>query len=93
MLDELVELSAAGNQLEALPRAVGRLGGLQRLGLAGNRLRALPDELCSLRHLEGLWVHGNQLQGVPEDLGEPLQHDGGLHVVLCHHSINGASGA
>lgn len=67
-----MELSAAGNQLEGLPRAVGRLGGLQRLGLAGNRIRALPDELCGLRDLQGLWAHGNMLQAVPEDLGRHM---------------------
>jgi Leucine-rich repeat (LRR) protein len=68
-LPELLELSAAGKQLAALPAAVGRLELLQRLGLAGNRLRALPDELCGLQGLQGLWAHGNMLRSVPEGLG------------------------
>ncbi len=74
MLPDLVELSAAGNQLDGLPSALGRLEGLQRLGLAGNRLRALPDELCRLSDLEGLWVHGNMLQAVPDNIGARGMH-------------------
>lgn len=54
------ELSLAGNNLTAIPPAIGRLRNLERLQVSGNSLSQLPEEIGELRCLEGLWAHGVQ---------------------------------
>lgn len=69
-LEELEELSLAGNMLQSLPPEIGKLKSLRRLQLSGNRLRTLPEEIGCLESLEGLWLHGNLVRELPESIGD-----------------------
>lgn len=53
------------NQIEALPREIGRCVQLQKLMLAGNRLHALPVEMAACSRLELLRLSANQLTELP----------------------------
>eukprot|EP00854_Cymbomonas_tetramitiformis_P002485 gene2485-3229_t len=64
-LNELKELSLAGNYLTHLPEDLGRLTALEKLNIAGNQLHELPQSLVNLTDLEGLWAHGNLLRTLP----------------------------
>ena len=68
-IEDLIELSLAGNNLTALPDSFGKLTSLEKLQLSGNRLKSLPDSLCELESLEGLWLHGNLLECLPTNIG------------------------
>ena len=58
-------LILTGNQLESLPRSIGRLKGLRKLMLSINRLSSLPDELGECKELELLRLAGNKLEALP----------------------------
>ena len=68
-LQNLTELSLAGNALSHLPAEISKLTRLQKLQLAGNALRELPEEIGALTDLQGFWVHGNFLEKLPESFG------------------------
>jgi hypothetical protein len=53
------------NQLEKLPKSIGRLHNLQKLMLAGNQLRSLPDELAACQNLELIRLAANRLESLP----------------------------
>jgi Protein tyrosine and serine/threonine kinase/Leucine rich repeat len=53
------------NQLEQLPRSIGRLQKLQKLMLAGNQLRSLPDEMAACQNLELIRLASNRLEFLP----------------------------
>jgi len=53
------------NQLEQLPKSIGRLHGLQKLMLAGNQLRSLPDEMAACQNLELIRLAANRLESLP----------------------------
>jgi Protein tyrosine and serine/threonine kinase/Leucine rich repeat len=53
------------NQLEQLPKSIGKLQKLQKLMLAGNQLRSLPDEMAACRNLELIRLAANQLESLP----------------------------
>lgn len=53
------------NQLEKLPKSIGRLQSLQKLMLAGNQLRSLPDEMADCQNLELIRLAANQLASLP----------------------------
>ena len=53
------------NQLEKLPKSIGRLHNLQKLMLAGNQLRSLPDELVACQNLELIRLAANRLESLP----------------------------
>ena len=60
------KLSLFGNQLTALPAAIGQLQQLQKLFLSDNQLTTLPDEITRLRQLEWLYIENNpKLQLTP----------------------------
>lgn len=58
-------LILTGNELQTLPRSVGRLRGLRKLMLSINRLTHLPDELSECKELELLRLAGNRLSSLP----------------------------
>jgi Protein tyrosine and serine/threonine kinase/Leucine rich repeat len=53
------------NQLERLPKSIGRLEKLQKLMLAGNQLRSLPDEMAACQNLELIRLAANRLESLP----------------------------
>jgi Protein tyrosine and serine/threonine kinase/Leucine rich repeat len=53
------------NQLEWLPKSIGRLESLQKLMLAGNQLRSLPDEMAACQNLELIRLAANRLEFLP----------------------------
>ncbi len=53
------------NQLEQLPKSIGRLEKLQKLMLAGNQLRSLPDEMAACQNLELIRLAANRLESLP----------------------------
>uniref|UniRef100_A0A061RCG5 Leucine rich repeat protein n=1 Tax=Tetraselmis sp. GSL018 TaxID=582737 RepID=A0A061RCG5_9CHLO len=69
-LENLQELSLAGNRLQSLPPRIGELKSLQRLQLSGNQLDRLPAQIGLLSCLEGLWLHGNLLSRLPDEVCE-----------------------
>lgn len=72
-IEDLVDLSLAGNRITSLPADIKNLRALRRLGLAGNSLKELPQGIGNLQQLEGLWIHGNNLQSLPPQIGELKQ--------------------
>jgi Protein tyrosine and serine/threonine kinase/Leucine rich repeat len=54
------------NQLERLPKSIGRLQKLQKLMLAGNQLRLLPDEMAACQNLELIRLAANRLESLPQ---------------------------
>lgn len=54
------------NQLEQLPKSIGRLQKLQKLMLAGNQLRSLPDEMVACQNLELIRLAANRLESLPQ---------------------------
>jgi hypothetical protein len=54
------------NQLEQLPKSIGKLQGLQKLMLAGNQLRSLPDEMVACQNLELIRLAANRLESLPD---------------------------
>ncbi|WP_295615203.1 leucine-rich repeat-containing protein kinase family protein [Chamaesiphon sp. GL140_3_metabinner_50] len=54
------------NQLERLPKSIGRLLSLQKLMLAGNQLRSLPDEMAACQNLELVRLAANRLESLPQ---------------------------
>jgi len=69
-LNQLKELSLAGNQLTSIPPEIAMLQNLERLQVAGNRLESLPEEIGLLENLEGVWAHGAELFVTSLSLGE-----------------------
>lgn len=59
-------LNAWGNQLNALPEALGCLTSLTRLGLKGNQLAALPGSFVGLTNLVELFLTDNKLTTLPQ---------------------------
>lgn len=56
------------NQLEEVPRELGRCADLQKLMLAGNRLQQLPDEMAACTKLELLRISANRFESLPDCL-------------------------
>ncbi|KAK9919687.1 hypothetical protein M0R45_028269 [Rubus argutus] len=77
-------LNLSDNQLEEVPKEVGRLVHLRYLDLSHNAgLKKLPDTLCNLVNLQTLrLVVCKGLEELPEDMGKltNLRH---LHVYWC----------
>eukprot|EP00741_Cyanophora_paradoxa_P000467 tig00000405_g455.t1 len=65
----LERLSAARNELAALPPELGRLARLAELDLGENCLTRLPPEIALLTRLETLDLRANALESVPPELG------------------------
>ena len=69
-LPKLERILAGGNELKALPEAIGRLGGtLVMLTLRGNTLKRLPTSIGQLINVERLYLsHNPDLEDVPEEM-------------------------
>lgn len=63
--DDLRWLILTDNQLQSLPRSMGRLHRLQKLALAANRLDSLPDEMCQCTKLQLLRLAANDFKKSP----------------------------
>ena len=53
------------NQLDKLPKSIGKLQSLQKLMLAGNQLRSIPDEMAACQNLELIRLAANRLESLP----------------------------
>jgi internalin A len=70
------ELDLSGNDLEGLPREIGRLQSLEKLILGkwdiqrdeekGNLLTAIPQEIFQLTNLKELHISHNPITTIPE---------------------------
>ncbi len=65
----VTELNLSHLGLTALPEAIGRLQGLQKLDISGNRLTALPEVIGDLKRLQYLDLSRNRLTVLPEEIG------------------------
>ncbi len=70
---QLEQLDLDGNQLAALPEAIGGLTALEMLSLGDNRLTVLPEAIGGLTALRSLSLYGNQLTALPEAIGNLTQ--------------------
>lgn len=61
-------LILTNNQLEQIPKSIGKCFRLQKLMLAGNRLNSLPKDLSNCKNLELIRIAANQLEEFPEHL-------------------------
>jgi len=78
-LKSLSILNLSGNQLAALPDAIGHLTNLTILHIVNNQLTALPDTIGRLTRLARLSVDENQLIALPDTIGH-LTHLSTLHL-------------
>ena len=58
------------NQIEELPKSIGKCTLLQKCALAGNKLQSLPLEMSNCSNLELLRISANELQELPQWLIE-----------------------
>jgi len=65
-IQNLQQLSLAGNQITDLPPAIGNLAHLKMLQMSDNFLRKLPNEIRKLTSLEYLDVTNNQISSLPQ---------------------------
>jgi len=72
-LDGLRILWAQANNIQVLPRLIGRSKDLTQLRLFGNQLRWLPDEVGECLALQVLWIQNNHLIALPGTLGNLTQ--------------------
>ena len=63
-------LILTNNEIECLPRSIGRCHLLQKCMLAGNRLSSLPDEMAHCRKLGLLRLSANRITELPSWLFE-----------------------
>lgn len=59
-------LILTNNQIENLPRSIGKCSRLQKVMLAGNRLKNLPEEMAACKNIELLRIAANQLTSLPQ---------------------------
>ncbi|WP_187261962.1 leucine-rich repeat-containing protein kinase family protein [Pontibacter beigongshangensis] len=58
-------LILTNNQIEYLPKSIGKCHRLQKCMLAGNKLTELPTEMAACRNLQLLRISANQLETLP----------------------------
>ncbi|KAK8044561.1 serine/threonine protein kinase [Apiospora rasikravindrae] len=58
-------LILTGNEIEALPRSIGKCGRLQKCMLSGNRLTGLPEEMKNCTKLGLLRLSANRIRQMP----------------------------
>lgn len=70
LFPKLEALGLAGNQLERVPGAIGKMRNLQSLDLSSNKISLIPEEVAQLRELRRLrelWLNNNpDLNAVPD---------------------------
>lgn len=64
----LQKLNLAHNQLETLPRSIGKLQSLQSLSLSFNQLTVLPESIFNLENLQTLGLIDNQLTWISKNI-------------------------
>jgi len=63
-------LDLRGNQLTAIPEAIGKLTNLTELRLDNNQLTTVPEAIGKLTNLNTLYLDNNQLTRVPAAIGK-----------------------
>ncbi|KAK6840501.1 hypothetical protein PG995_016255 [Apiospora arundinis] len=58
-------LILTGNEIESLPRSIGKCARLQKCMLSGNRLTDLPEEMMNCQKLGLLRLSANRIQQLP----------------------------
>lgn len=58
-------LILTNNQIESLPKSIGKCKKLQKVMLAGNQLKELPKEMGNCKNIELLRISANQLTVIP----------------------------
>ncbi len=64
--EHLQWLILTNNQINRLPKSIGKCSRLQKVALAGNQLKELPIEMANCKNLELLRISANQLSQFPE---------------------------
>lgn len=64
--EHLQWLILTNNQINHLPKSIGKYSRLQKVALAGNQLKELPNEMANCKNLELLRISANQLSQFPE---------------------------
>lgn len=64
--EHLQWLILTNNQINHLPKSIGKCSRLQKVALAGNQLKELPNEMANCKNLELLRISANQLSQFPE---------------------------
>ena len=59
--ESLELLCYSSNEIETVPKEIGRYIQLQELDIDGNKIKELPDTLANLSYLETLYINGNPL--------------------------------
>ncbi|WP_345991808.1 GNAT family N-acetyltransferase [Sulfurimonas sp. HSL-1716] len=59
--ENLELLCFSSNEIETIPKEIGRYIRLQELDIDGNKIKELPDTLANLSYLNILYVNGNPL--------------------------------
>lgn len=59
-------LILTNNQIEKLPKSIGKCKKLQKVMLAGNQLKELPKEMANCKNIELLRISANQLTAIPQ---------------------------
>ncbi|PRP74630.1 hypothetical protein PROFUN_03552 [Planoprotostelium fungivorum] len=57
-----------GNQIEEIPKEIGKMTLLVKLHLEDNLLKSIPKEIGDLRKLRKLYLNNNQLTGLPDTI-------------------------
>jgi Leucine-rich repeat (LRR) protein len=70
LLPDLRVLDLSRNQLESLPREIGRLSNLKELIVMSNQLRSLPRGIRYLSNLQKLCLNVNRLRSLPPEIGQ-----------------------
>src|SRR5690606_12625568 len=73
LTDDLLTISARGNQLSTIPDALWQHTQIERLSIGENHFREIPGEIGKLHSLKELFLDGNPLNQVPDTLGQLSQ--------------------
>jgi len=68
-MTKLTLLDVAGNQVAAVPDAIGELPSLTHLDVSENGLRSISPAIGNLKHLSVLLAFKNELTAIPDELG------------------------
>ena len=69
VLEQVSTLNLTDQQLESLPKEIGKLSALEEIYLLNNNLTTLPGEIGNLRVLEILDLWKNNLTTLPKEIG------------------------
>ncbi len=63
--NKLQWLILTNNQIQEIPKSIGRCSKLQKVALAGNKIKNLPSEMAQCKNIELLRISANQLTDFP----------------------------